>query len=573
MEDDKELVNAENSNPVETPKTKSLKDYIIDIKEPMALLLSVGSSLWLFITNLKVSSNFKEFSASVSSFLTFVEFLNVCVLIIAILVLSRKYVLKKKTDETPHLLKLETGEGVDMEISEKEESVNWKITRVNKLVNQLVLSLQGFGVVLLFMYLLLSLTDLRQQKLNIQDKAKIEISDFVNDASEITDAGSEYNKIINVYKKKQDTDVSAINKRFHYSDTDIKRNSYDSIYNRFKNIDNKIATSYGSPPLTNIRGISIDTGKHNQHRPLSNTQAAYVRFKKNYSIAVIKDSSELLKNARNAFASIGKYIQYRIQLDTLAHKYKVLMIDSFAKARGELAIIKKRNGSFEKRNNLIDMIYNYDPIDRFAMRYLIIEFVENAFNLFSAAFLFLAFQVLFTVTLSRDNRTSSINYWLPFSLAGAILLINFLGISIGIGNMPLSSVSHLVRLMSGIFNGVGMMLLFGRFISIEYFYKKADGFKRSFYYIGTICILPLYAIAQPLYGIFDLDNKDIGNALLLKAVVLLICFVGKLFLFLFINQILEREWIHKYFYWILLKGNSMDNVADHIEKDLELTHV
>jgi len=509
--------NNEQTDPVK-PK-KSLSDYLLLYKEAIAILLSVGSSLWLLVTNLeKQSSDFKEFSGSVNSFLSFVEILNVIVLISAILMLVRKYTLIKKDglEDTPNLVKLEPDiEGLTDPKHihlEKRKNVDWKIVRVNKLVSQLNLSLQGFVVVLLFMYALLSLTDLRPQNLTADDKEHLKKEDFINDPSEVADKNSAYNHIVKPLEDKRDTDQ-----------------------NRYVRSIKKVMTA----KLLNL-----------------------------------KDAQKLTEKSIN-------FIQQRLSdtakygIDSIRKFYDRQIIEGLSETRGQLAVLKKRNATLERRNNLIESMYSRhedDLLDRFAMRYLVVEFVENAFNLFSAAFLFIAFQVLFIVTLSKDNAVSQINYWLPFSIAGAILLINFLGIMIGIGVMPLSSISHLVRLLSGVFNGVGMMLLFARFISIEFFYTKKSGFKRGFYYVGTIFILPLYATAQPLYGIFDLDDKDIGNALLLKAVILLICFIGKLFLFLFIMLILENEWLHKYFYWILLERDSMDNVAATIESDLRISH-
>lgn len=515
---------------------KSLKDYLADYKEVIAVLLSIASSIWLFITNLKVSSNFKEFSSNVNSFLSMVEFLNVLVLIASILMLIRKYnlVKKRQNGETPNLVLLEPDNPIwknkEDIATKKQEEVNWKIERVNKLVSQLILSLQGFAVILLFMYTLLSLTDLKQGTLDENDKKEMKIEDFINDPSEISDPNLEYSKIINSFNTPFSNDI----KQKH-----IDTNAFSGKNNPYKTI------------LSKIRVYKSDTG-------------SYPITAKNLNKYKVKlDSLTTLYNSRKN----DEYL-----LDSLKSLYYSKIINALATARGELGVIKKRNNSLEKSNSLIETIYHEKKIDRFAMRYLIIEFVENAFNLFSATFLYMAFQVLFTITLSADNTKSKINYWLPFSIAGAILIVNFLGITIGIGTMPLSSISHLVRLLSGLYNGIGMILLFSRFISIEYFYTKEAGFKKGFYYVGTIFILPFYAAAQALYGIFDLDNKDIGNALILKAVVLLICFIGKLFLFLFIASILENEWLHKYFYWLLLKTDSMENVSEKIKEDLKLVH-
>ena len=110
-------------------------------------------------------------------------------------------------------------------------------------------------------------------------------------------------------------------------------------------------------------------------------------------------------------------------------------------------------------------------------RFLLDDFLSNTFNLISAAFLFIGFQVLYMATLGSDNRTSLINYFVPFSIAALIIMWNIISVFIGfehnIANINLYVSTHMVRLAGGIYNGVAMSLLFSRFIAMEYFFKEA----------------------------------------------------------------------------------------------------
>jgi hypothetical protein len=99
---------------------------------------------------------------------------------------------------------------------------------------------------------------------------------------------------------------------------------------------------------------------------------------------------------------------------------------------------------------------------------------------------------------------------------------------------------------------------------MEYFFKNSSNWwQRNFYFYGTIIVLPLYVVAQPLYGLFN--AIEIGKSPeLFKSVVFLICFWGKLVFLLFIFTMLTKKWIHSYLFMVL----SQEETLLKISKDL-----
>jgi hypothetical protein len=113
-------------------------------------------------------------------------------------------------------------------------------------------------------------------------------------------------------------------------------------------------------------------------------------------------------------------------------------------------------------------------------------------------------------------------------------------------------VQNLFQLFIGIFNGLAMALLFGRYISMEHsaFNMKEGIYKKGKYnniiHLCTIYILPIYALAQPLFGSFDIDA--FGNPHTFANGVFFVCVLGKaLFLYLtylFMKQKLMHLYLH-----------------------------
>ncbi len=80
---------------------------------------------------------------------------------------------------------------------------------------------------------------------------------------------------------------------------------------------------------------------------------------------------------------------------------------------------------------------------------------------------------------------------------------------------------------------------------MEYLYKQSNDTARNFYLIGTIIILPVYVVVQPLWGIFqvNIENKEV-----LKEIILMLCLWGKIFFIMIIYYMLDNKWLHTYIY-------------------------
>lgn len=222
------------------------------------------------------------------------------------------------------------------------------------------------------------------------------------------------------------------------------------------------------------------------------------------------------------------------------------------------------NGNY----SILQLLSHGAPLDIAAAKHLSLEILTNSTNLFSASFLFLAFQVLFLVTLGADNKTWTLlkNYIPIISIAILITVINVVFFVVGFSDVPLYILSHTMRLLGGIYNGVAMLLLFSRFISMEFFFKKSSQrWQKNFYFYGTVIILPLYVIAQPMYGIFNAVEMG-QSAALFKSVVFLVCFWGKLVFLLFIFTTLSKKWLHSYLFISLTQMDTLTNVAKDLKE-------
>lgn len=211
--------------------------------------------------------------------------------------------------------------------------------------------------------------------------------------------------------------------------------------------------------------------------------------------------------------------------------------------------------------SILELLAKNGKNDVSAAKFLSLEILTNSANLLSAAYLFLAFQILFLVTIEDDNKTWMLKGYIPISIA---IFITFANIAFFIGGFfgaHLSSISHVTRLVGGIYNGVAMFLLFSRFISMEYFFQNSRmNWQRKFYFYGTVIILPLYVVAQPLYGLFN--AVEIGeSATLFKSIVFLVCFWGKLVFLLFVFTMLNKKWIHAYLFMVLSQKDTLNSVS------------
>lgn len=183
----------------------------------------------------------------------------------------------------------------------------------------------------------------------------------------------------------------------------------------------------------------------------------------------------------------------------------------------------------------------------------------DIFNFLSAIFLYLAFKVLYNNTLDRDNRR--IIYYMD-----ALFISFFYIILYALLFSKDKTVKNDLSLFSGIINGLAMSLLFSRFISMEHTFTeifKNSIFKplkkyRNYLYFGTIFILPLYAVIQPLFGDFELP--EFGNSIIFANVVFLICFLGKLFFLSLFAIYIKNKLIHIYFHIVITKHGVPDDL-------------
>ncbi|MBQ4821518.1 hypothetical protein [Aquimarina sp. MMG016] len=201
-----------------------------------------------------------------------------------------------------------------------------------------------------------------------------------------------------------------------------------------------------------------------------------------------------------------------------------------------------------------------------AAKFLSIEVLTNATNLFSATFLFTAFLVLFSVTLEDDNRTSKIKNQIPIAVAVGITVLSIVLVVFGIPGLNLEETSTIVRLLGGLYNGVAMALLFSRFISMEYYFQRSTrSFERVFYFYGITIWLPLYVVVQPLYALFNLFDFAESSTEILKAIVFLITFWGKLVFLFFIFTMLNKKWIHSYILLTLIENENLEKLSIELE--------
>lgn len=213
-------------------------------------------------------------------------------------------------------------------------------------------------------------------------------------------------------------------------------------------------------------------------------------------------------------------------------------------------------------------------------KYLLCDSIANFFNFNSGLAALLGFIVLFnkTIEVKQDNiKNTKQNifkkyiYWTVFFSITYALCVSFIYFMY---DFDLLVAPYFTRLITGIIIGVCMLLLFSRFINMEYFFKiTLDSYQRDFFYIITILILPTYVIVQPLYGVFDIVD-DAKYQEYFKPIIFLICFLGKTSLLLFLFTIIGKKWIHAYLIMVLsqrdtihLISTSFDDIDDLSKSD------
>jgi hypothetical protein len=115
--------------------------------------------------------------------------------------------------------------------------------------------------------------------------------------------------------------------------------------------------------------------------------------------------------------------------------------------------------------------------------------------------------------------------------------------------------ANLFLLLIGVYNGLMMALLFGRYISMEERVRGINRIKyKNIFTKLTIYILPIYALSQPLFGAFDISV--FGNAKAFANWVFLFCLIGKIF-FLFSTYWFMKERLMHYYLHLVLTSHGV----------------
>ncbi|NIG56410.1 hypothetical protein [Chitinophaga sp. Cy-1792] len=181
----------------------------------------------------------------------------------------------------------------------------------------------------------------------------------------------------------------------------------------------------------------------------------------------------------------------------------------------------------------------------------VIKVLINIFNLLGGCFIYLSFVTLYRTTLDENNQPR--NYYGITVLFAIAYIISYVICSMTVEGAKRENVHFIFSIICGMYQGLAMALLFGRFISLEYYLKELTAgeskLSRLIYNYSVIFILPLYALAQALYGVLDkaqshLDAPQSHDLAVFKSIVFLICFVGKTFYFIVLFHFIEKKYLH-----------------------------
>ncbi|HEX8736287.1 MAG TPA: hypothetical protein VF721_13245 [Pyrinomonadaceae bacterium] len=128
--------------------------------------------------------------------------------------------------------------------------------------------------------------------------------------------------------------------------------------------------------------------------------------------------------------------------------------------------------------------------------------------------------------------------------------------------------ANIFGLIIGSFNGLAMSLLFGRYISMEHMINNVKD--RTFYdwfSTFTVFLLPIYALAQPLFGAFEINA--FGDSRAFANYVFFICLFGKIFFLYFTFDFIRKRKLHYYLHLIINSHDILKNVNDYFEDDLK----
>jgi hypothetical protein len=186
---------------------------------------------------------------------------------------------------------------------------------------------------------------------------------------------------------------------------------------------------------------------------------------------------------------------------------------------------------------------------------------QDIFNFLSSVFVYLAFKVLFNTTLDTENRRTiyfvdAILFTTCYLTLYDLMSVNFFQLN----DHAIHIARHDLSLISGIFNGLAMGLLFGRFISMEHVFMNNKNITSSrLLSYGTLFLLPLYVLAQPLFGSFEID--EFGDPKIFANIIFLICLIGKCFFLIIYYYYSQRKLLHIYLHLIVTRVGHNDDLS------------
>jgi hypothetical protein len=212
--------------------------------------------------------------------------------------------------------------------------------------------------------------------------------------------------------------------------------------------------------------------------------------------------------------------------------------------------------------------------DGHGLRHHWFPIVEDIFNYLSAVCLFWGFQVLYDTTIDKNDNKRDLPYRLPLIIISFVFLLCYLifvGYPLAVSppsEVPPTIVANWFRLGIGIFNGLAMALLFGKYISMEHSLQNIkEGNYGEIVRWGIIIVLPIYALAQPLFGSFEItafgDKKWFANG------VFFVCLIGKFF-FLYVTYLFMRnKLMHYYLHLVIARHGVPKNFSKCFESDFD----
>jgi hypothetical protein len=206
------------------------------------------------------------------------------------------------------------------------------------------------------------------------------------------------------------------------------------------------------------------------------------------------------------------------------------------------------------------------------------DLLTNIINYLGALFIFLAFKVLHDETLQDDNTKSTFFWVYPvcFSII-YVLVLRLLYLVYETNGQNATYFLNITDLFAGLANGLAMALLFGRYVSIEQSVKETNlsdlkhtNFIFTFPYKKLvsqviIIILPIYALAQPLFGSLTIDS--FGDPNIFQTIVYLICLVGKIFFFVITYLLIRKKLLHLYLHGVVANIGNFKELEKCLDFD------